>query len=145
MYKTLIGLKADLSKPALVPEILSNKSNDLEIKIDKEKNVKFLDESDDSGDDSDGSYDGTEDDDSEEGSEDDQKESRFVNSARPKNETTEERKVLINFFWHVILNHYKNLILYFILGQKKRNKRTAGRKSKVKNEKACEKTKNEIS
>lgn len=89
MYQTLVGLKSDLSKPASVPKILSNKSQDVN-KIDERKSDKLEgavteDDSDES------SYDGTDDGTDEDS--DSEKESKFVNSARPKHETTEERKV----------------------------------------------------
>ncbi|XP_011504545.1 PREDICTED: serine/threonine-protein kinase RIO1 [Ceratosolen solmsi marchali] len=86
IYKTLIGLKADLSKPALIPEILYNESQNEESKVKKKESNQVA--SDESSDDS--SFDDTDSDGSEEESE---KESKFVNSARPKNETTEERKI----------------------------------------------------
>jgi hypothetical protein len=77
-----------LSKPALIPEILYNESENNETKIGKRVNNKLETASDESSDES--IFDNADNDDSEEESE---KESKFVNSARPKNETTEERKV----------------------------------------------------
>lgn len=68
IYKTLIGLKADLSTPALRPEILSKEESE-----------------------SDGADEGSD----EESSEESEDESKFVNSSRPKNETVEDKKVKI--------------------------------------------------
>ncbi|XP_031779197.1 serine/threonine-protein kinase RIO1 [Nasonia vitripennis] len=91
VYKTLVGLKSDLSKPALVPEILSKKDKGTKTLGKKEKSSDSHDE--ESDEESDGSsYEGTDEEDSEDesGSE---KESKFINSARPKHETAEERKL----------------------------------------------------
>lgn len=84
IYKTLIGLKADLSKPAETPEILANKH-----KTDN-KNIKEGSDANTSSEDSDDSDSENE---SETGSENDDNKSKFVNSARPKNESSESRKV----------------------------------------------------
>jgi len=81
IYKTLIGLKADLSKPAETPEILANKQ-----KTDSES-IKEGSDACTSSEDSDDSENGGETD-----SEDNNK-SKFVNSARPRNESPESRKV----------------------------------------------------
>lgn len=95
VYKTLIGLKADLSKPATVPEILSKKPQAIKVRFDGKvisSDTRKDSESEESG--------GSSYDDSDEGSDDEneedsdgEKESKFVNSARPKHETTEEKKV----------------------------------------------------
>ena len=66
VYKTLVGLKADLSSPALVPEILS-KNNDIESENESEEY-------------SDSNSCGSTDDET-----DDERENKFVNSSRPKN------------------------------------------------------------
>lgn len=82
IYKTLIGLKADLSKPAEIPEILANKH-----KTDS-KSTKEGSDVCTSSEDSDNSDSENE---SETGSEDNK--SKFINSARPRNESPESRKV----------------------------------------------------
>ncbi|XP_071561482.1 serine/threonine-protein kinase RIO1 isoform X1 [Temnothorax nylanderi] len=81
IYKTLIGLKADLSKPAETPEILANKH-----KADS-KSMK-------EGSDADTSSEDNDDSDSENESETDSEDnkSKFVNSARPRDESPESRK-----------------------------------------------------
>ncbi|KAJ8669715.1 hypothetical protein QAD02_000974 [Eretmocerus hayati] len=85
VYKTLVGLKADLSKPALVPEILLKKLED-------SKRSDQCQSDDETTDDESGSCSETSsDDESDEGS-DSEKESKFVNSARPRHETSDERK-----------------------------------------------------
>lgn len=78
IYKTLIGLKADLSKPAETPEILANKHK-------ADKSTKEGSDTCTSAEDSADS-----DSESETGSEDNK--SKFVNSARPRNESPESRK-----------------------------------------------------
>ncbi|EZA60946.1 hypothetical protein DMN91_004786 [Ooceraea biroi] len=80
IYKTLVGLKADLSKPAETPEILADKYN----KENKDTRVG----SDGDSENSDNSSDET---DSETESEDENKR-KFVNSARPRNESLESKK-----------------------------------------------------
>ncbi|KAG5321814.1 RIOK1 kinase, partial [Acromyrmex heyeri] len=81
IYKTLIGLKADLSKPAEKPEILANKHK-ADSKSTKEGSdiCTSSEESDDS--------------DSENESETDSENNKlkFVSSARPRNESPESRK-----------------------------------------------------
>lgn len=92
VYKTLVGLKSDLSKPASVPEILSKKDKGSKTSGNKEKSGESEDESESDEESDVSSYEGTD----EEGSEDEsgsEKESKFINSARPKHETAEERKV----------------------------------------------------
>ncbi|XP_072766157.1 serine/threonine-protein kinase RIO1 [Anoplolepis gracilipes] len=76
IYKTLIGLKADLSKPAETPEILADKH--------KKDNKNIEDESDTC------SSEGSDNSDSENDSEDNK--SKFVNSARPRNESPDSKK-----------------------------------------------------
>lgn len=85
IYKTLIGLKADLSQPAETPEILADK-----YEKDKEDTRVESDDSEDSN---------TSDNetDSETESENEIK-SKFVNSARPRNESLESKKVKYVFF-----------------------------------------------
>ncbi|KAG7199152.1 hypothetical protein KM043_018041 [Ampulex compressa] len=76
IYKTLIGLKADLSKPIDTPEILTKHHLD-------ENKKKEADNSTEEGDDSDDNSD------VESGEEN---ESKFMNAARPRNESPESRK-----------------------------------------------------
>lgn len=79
IYKTLVGLKADLSKPIDTPEILA-------------KDSKAKD-----GSDEDDSTDGTDNSEQDESSEEEcleENESKFVTSARPRNESPESRKVM---------------------------------------------------
>lgn len=73
IYKTLVGLKADLSEPQKKPEILEN-----------EEKVRSEFSSSEGESESDEELSG-EDEDSEEGS-------KFVNSARPRNESLEDKK-----------------------------------------------------
>ncbi|XP_014238803.1 serine/threonine-protein kinase RIO1 [Trichogramma pretiosum] len=73
VYETLVGLKSDLSAPASVPKLLEKKY---------QKTYQTSDSSD---------YNDSDDTKSEDDEEDERK-SKFVNSARPKNETTEEKK-----------------------------------------------------
>ena len=78
IYKTLVGLKADLSKPIDTPEILAKDSKEAK----------------DGGDDDD-STDGTDNSEQDESSEEEcleENESKFVTSARPRNESPESRK-----------------------------------------------------
>lgn len=75
IYKTLIGLKADLSKPNESPEIIADKSK----KNNVDNNTAEESESSDS-------------EDSEEEQSSEENESKFVNSARPRNETPESKK-----------------------------------------------------
>lgn len=74
IYKTLIGLKADLSKPVDTPEILVKKgkeeNNDIDRPTESEDSEEEDSEEDDAGD----------------------CETKFVNSARPKNESLESKK-----------------------------------------------------
>ncbi|XP_058807561.1 serine/threonine-protein kinase RIO1 [Phymastichus coffea] len=97
VYKTLVGLKADLSEPALVPEILSGKPHGKRVKfykriIEPKYDEYDLETNDEDSDESisDNSYEGIESNSGEEG--ENEKESKFVNSARPKHETKEEKK-----------------------------------------------------
>ncbi|XP_076246654.1 RIO kinase 1 [Calliopsis andreniformis] len=78
IYKTLVGLKADLSKPLDTPEILSKSSTKIN---DAKEETDSCEESDNSEED--------------EGSEDEsveETETKFVNSARPRNESPESKK-----------------------------------------------------
>lgn len=83
IYKTLVGLRADLSKPLDIPEILAK---DRESKSGGSLNARV----------SSGEEDNSEDDSDEETSDDDTDENeggtKFVNSARPRNETIEDKK-----------------------------------------------------
>lgn len=80
IYKTVIGLKANLSEPMKTPEILAdecNKSNDnLNAESDTENSDDSGDENDSTSDTQDGNT------------------RKFVNSARPKNESLESKKVI---------------------------------------------------
>ncbi|XP_050464606.1 serine/threonine-protein kinase rio1 isoform X2 [Cataglyphis hispanica] len=78
IYKTLIGLKADLSKPAEAPEILVDKHR-------KDKNIEKESDTCSSSEDSDNS-------DSENDSESEDNKSKFINSARPRNESPDSKK-----------------------------------------------------
>lgn len=88
IYKTLIGLKADLSKPAETPEILADKHK---------KNNKDVEEESDSCSSSEGSNNS----DSENEIEN---KSKFINSARPRNESPDSKKVRYTLF---ILSLYR--------------------------------------
>nr|XP_012221732.1 PREDICTED: serine/threonine-protein kinase rio1 [Linepithema humile] len=81
IYKTMLGLKSDLSSPAKVPEILENKHN-------KDRTSSFNSDSENSEDDSEDDSE----DNSETGSEEFEK-SKFVNSARPRDESPDSRKI----------------------------------------------------
>ncbi|XP_054014293.1 serine/threonine-protein kinase RIO1 [Hylaeus anthracinus] len=74
IYKTLVGLKADLSKPLDTPEILA-KDSDVEEKDDSSEETDNSEEGENS---------------EEEGALDN--ETKFVNSARPRNESLESKK-----------------------------------------------------
>ncbi|XP_033230984.1 serine/threonine-protein kinase RIO1 [Belonocnema kinseyi] len=80
IYKTLVGLKADLSMPAKIPEILATK--DRSNKSDEDGVTSSSDEED------------SENSDLEDYSEDSEgnKISKFINAARPRNETSENKK-----------------------------------------------------
>ncbi|KAM0735907.1 Serine/threonine-protein kinase RIO1 [Formica fusca] len=80
IYKTLIGLKADLSKPAEAPEILADKHK-------KDKNTEKESDTCSFSEDSDNSE---SENDSETKSEDNK--SKFINSARPRNESPDSKK-----------------------------------------------------
>lgn len=99
IYKTLIGLKADLSKPAETPEILANKHKKNNKNIEEENSSCCS-----SSEDSDNS-------DSENNSEtkSDDNESKFVNSARPRNESPDSKKVRYIFFSALLPNHINYL------------------------------------
>lgn len=101
IYKTLIGLKADLSKPAETPEILANKH-----KADSKSMKEGSDRT---------SSEGSDDSDSENESETDSEDnkSKFVNSARPRNESPESRKVRFVFIF--LLRIYSIYIYIFFL------------------------------
>lgn len=73
-------MKSDLSAPTSVPKLLEKKY---------QKTYEKSDNSD---------YNDSDDTKSEEDDEEDERISKFVNSARPKNETTEEKKVCIFLF-----------------------------------------------
>lgn len=77
IYKTLVGLKADLSKPSETPAIIADKS-----KKDSENNDSEEEEDDVSSDSND----------SDEENSSDKNESKFVSSARPRNESPESKK-----------------------------------------------------
>lgn len=96
IYKTLIGLKADLSKPAETPEILVNKYKAHNKDIKEESNIYCSSESSDV---SDSEYD------KETENMDDIK-SKFINSARPRNESPESKKVRYQQTCSAIFNTY---------------------------------------
>lgn len=83
IYKTLVGLKADLSKPIDTPEILS--------KHYKEPND--VDKTDESTDE----LDNSEEDQSSEDEDAAENDSKFVTSARPRNESPDSKKVTYLF------------------------------------------------
>lgn len=125
IYKTLIGLKADLSKPAETPEILANKH-----KTDN----KSMKERSDASTSSEDSNDSDSENESETGSEDDNNRSKFVNSARPRNESPESRKVRFVFIFLLGLSirsmsHLINLYLYLTLRRVRRQSRNSKRRS----------------
>ncbi|CAD1479178.1 unnamed protein product, partial [Heterotrigona itama] len=76
IYKTLIGLKPDLSKPIDTPEILSKNLKKIDNTEEKDNSSEEIDDSED------------------ENSEENiaENESKFVNSARPRNESPNSRK-----------------------------------------------------
>ncbi|XP_043464414.1 serine/threonine-protein kinase RIO1-like [Leptopilina heterotoma] len=76
IYKTLIGMKSDLSKPVEIPEIIAAKNLD--------------DEDDDASSNSEEDSDSENSDDS--ANNEDEKTSKFVNAARPRNESLESKK-----------------------------------------------------
>jgi len=90
IYKTLVGLKADLSKPAETPEILVNKykqgNGDMKIENDSSEDIANSD--------------------SEINSEiesENENKSKFVNSARPRNESPESKKVKYVLFYYLYI------------------------------------------
>jgi len=120
IYKTLIGLKADLSKPAETPEILANKH-----KADSTKEGSDTCTSSENSDESDSENE------SETGSDDNK--SKFINSARPRNESPESRKVryvLFNFFcvtMHLLISRLINLFFRRAKRQLKNSRQRSGK------------------
>lgn len=104
IYKTLIGLKADLSKPAEKPEILANKHK-ADSKSTKEGSdiCTSSEESDDS--------------DSENENETDSEDNKikFVSSARPRNESPESRKVSTLFIFLRNYTFISSVIIHSLL------------------------------
>lgn len=100
IYKTLIGLKADLSKPAEAPEILLDKHR-------KDKNIEKESDTCSSSEDSDNS-------DSENDSENEDNKGKFINSARPRNESPDSKKVryMLYLFLYYCLKPYINYLLF---------------------------------
>lgn len=88
IYKTLIGLKADLSEPAETPEILANKHKKNNKDVEEENSCSSSSEDSDNSD---------SENDSETQSDDNK--SKFVNSARPRNESPDSKKVRYTFFF----------------------------------------------
>lgn len=134
IYKTLIGLKADLSKPAEKPEILANKH-----KADSKSMKEGSDictSSEESGDS-----------DSENESETDSEDNKikFVSSARPRNESPESRKVSVlfiflrNYTFMLLVSNIINLCIP-ILDAQEGNQRTAGGEAENQDKKAREET-----
>lgn len=75
IYKTLIGMKADLSKPAEIPEIIATKDDHLgDVNSSNSEEDSDSDDSDDST------------------NNDNEKDSKFINAARPRNESPESKK-----------------------------------------------------
>lgn len=91
IYKTLVGLKSDLSKPINTPEILSKdlkKTNNMEEKDDLSEDI--------------------DDSENEISEEEDvmENEIKFVNSARPRHESPDSKKVIqLSFiiYLHVVI------------------------------------------
>lgn len=79
IYKTLVGLKPDLSKPIDTPEILSKNLKETNNTEETNNSSEEIDDSED-----------------ENSEEEDiaENESKFVNSARPRNESPNSRKVI---------------------------------------------------
>lgn len=90
IYKTLMGLKADLSKPAETPEILAGKHK---------KDNKDVEEESDTCSSSKGS-------DNSDSENDSDNKSKFVNSARPRNESPDSKKVrfMLFLFLYILFN-----------------------------------------
>lgn len=81
IYKTLIGLKADLSKPAETPEILANKHKKNNKDVEEENSCSSSSEDSDNSDNENDSE-----------TQSDDNKSKFVNSARPRNESPDSKK-----------------------------------------------------
>ncbi|XP_015590814.1 serine/threonine-protein kinase RIO1 [Cephus cinctus] len=79
IYKTLVGLRADLSKPADVPEILASK--DEKKKLENEEDDESLESNETSENDS-----------SNDDNDEDNENSKFVHTGRPRDESPESRK-----------------------------------------------------
>lgn len=77
IYKTLIGMKSDLSKPVEIPEIIATKDGNLNDDISSSNSDVDSD---------------SENSDNEMNNED-EKNSKFINAARPRNESLESKKV----------------------------------------------------
>ncbi|KAI4494535.1 hypothetical protein M0802_008856 [Mischocyttarus mexicanus] len=88
IYKTLFGLKGDLSKPNEIPEVIINKSNKNITNNNGEEQEEEEEEEEDSSDDENRCSSNEED------TEDDSNgsEKKFINSARPRNESPESKK-----------------------------------------------------
>ena len=94
IYKTLVGLKSDLSAPAKIPEVLANKN--LYVISDKDTDVSNNEEEN-----SNNSEIGANSEDSK-----DDTEKKFINSSRPRNESPESKKVRKKRREHSVLIHF---------------------------------------
>ncbi|KAK1127029.1 hypothetical protein K0M31_004643 [Melipona bicolor] len=77
IYKTLIGLKPDLSKPIDTPEILSKNLKEIDNTEEKDNSSEEIDDSEDENSEEENTT---------------ENESKFVNSARPRNESPNSKK-----------------------------------------------------
>lgn len=105
IYKTLVGLKGDLSEPVEIPEILAGKheednkiiqGNDFVCEYNERHNT-----------------DGVSENDSEEKSEDENTR-KFVQSSRPRNETSESRRVTFLLFLYIFLYNQLSCNVYVV-------------------------------
>lgn len=105
IYKTLIGLKKDLSKPTEVPEILAAKQRD----DDDNDTGKESDDREDSEDDSE-----EEEDENKEEKTEDENTDKLLNTVRQKDESLETKKAgyLLFLFFHVKFSQYQRVCIY---------------------------------
>lgn len=88
IYKTVIGLEADLCKPLEIPEILSNKSQKEDEDLDEESDDSENSKNSTDGDDSDNEHDNREE-------SKDMTLDKAINGIRPRNESPASRKVRV--------------------------------------------------
>lgn len=96
IYKTLIGLRTDLSKPAEVPEILAAKQCKSDDNDTEEEEEEDSDDGESNRDDSEDGESSKDDSDEEDNKNDDNKKentSKLINTVRRKDESPESRKV----------------------------------------------------